>query len=176
VYKQTENGNKFLAFYFKNSAGETVSRTEWEVKKTDRITQEQYESKIVNQISRIKQIVTKYIPEEQYNSDVNTFEDFCKKTIELLGDKHKDVKIRIKVVYDSNGYTTLPNYSKYQFIESMDISSDSSKIKVLNIDQMERAPRNNEYDNEALFQTAGQTQAQPTTQTTTQGNPNDLPF
>lgn len=143
-FKTLDSGTKFIAFYFEDTNGYKMSHTEYEPKQTPGSTDEQYHDKVANQISRIKQIVTKFIPDEEFIIEVDTFDAFGKRVISLLGERYVGKKIRIKVVYSDKGYTTLPRYWKFQFIESMDIPQDKSKIRILSIDNISRPKPNKE--------------------------------
>ena len=47
----------------------------------------------------------------------------------------QDILLRVKIVYNNKGYTTLPNYCKFTFIEPMNLPEGQvSKITELNID------------------------------------------
>jgi hypothetical protein len=139
-YGISEKGNEFLAFYFKNEAGEIGSHTEWIPKGN---STEEIEKKELNQMSRIKQIVKTFISLERFVFSAESFEDFAKKTIQILGDSYKGIKIRVKMVY-SGKYTSLPKPWKARFIERMDNNGyygdakGESKIKILSIDPMVR--------------------------------------
>jgi len=127
--------NEFIAFYFKGENGEKLVYTQWKPGGSD---PEKVTEKELNQMSRIKQICMCFIPEEKFVFQSNTFEDFAKKIINLLGNSYVGVKLRVKVVYSGN-YTSLPNYWKFRFIERMDtVSKEKSKIKILSIDKMTR--------------------------------------
>jgi hypothetical protein len=133
-YGKTDNGNEFLAFYFVNPANETLSHTEWKPRAKDA---EKLESAVINQMKRVKQIVTKFVPQERFEFNASSFKEFADNVIRILGNDYKGKKVRIKVVY-SGKYTSLPNYSKFQFIESMDVPKEKSKIKMLSIDKVTR--------------------------------------
>lgn len=135
------NNNEFIAFYFINSEGEKGSHTEWVPKGKDSDDQLKKE---LNQMSRIKQIVKTFIPAEKFVFSANSFKEFAEKTISILGDSYKGIKIRVKFVY-SGKYTSLPKPWKPRFIERMDnngyygeAKSSTSKIKILSIDPMTR--------------------------------------
>lgn len=133
-YGKTPN-NEFLAFYFVGPTGEKLSHTEW---KPTGVDTEKVAEKEMNQMSRIKQIVLNFISPERFIFQANSFEEFAKKVIELIGTSYVGVKLRLKVVY-SGKYTSLPNYWKFRFIERMDqVPAEKSKIKVLSIDKMTR--------------------------------------
>jgi len=138
-YGKTEK-NEFIAFYFVGADGSKLSHTEWKPTERSMDTPEKLAEKELNQMSRIKQIVLNFIPEANFVFQANSFEDFAKKVIALLGTTYVGVKLRLKVVY-SGKYTSLPNYWKFRFIERMDtVPADKSKIKVLSIDKMNRTP------------------------------------
>lgn len=138
VYKETDNGNKFIAFYFKDENGNTVPKTEWEPREGDNI-----ETKVNNQLARIKHIAVNsgIMSKDEFVFKAENFEQLAKQVEEKLRakkDKWDSHKLRIKVVYDFNNYTTLPSYTKFAWLESMDVPKDQSKVKILPIDKMER--------------------------------------
>jgi len=135
TYNVSANGNKFLAFYLKDLSGAEVSKTEWEPKDEN---PEKLKNKVNNQMIRIHHILVGSGVLSEINIEADDFEEFANKLIDLVGDKYKDVKIRAKVVYDDNNYTTLPNYTKYIWIEPMSVPKEKSKIRILGIDRMER--------------------------------------
>ena len=127
----SKNDNEFIAFYFIGSNGEKGSHTEYKPKHEDPA---KLAEKELNQISRIKQIATCFIPEEKFVFSANSFKEFVNKTISLIGDSYKDVKLRVKMVY-SGKYTSLPSYWKFRFIERMDAER---KITWMSIDEKDR--------------------------------------
>lgn len=47
--------------------------------------------------------------------------------------------LRVKIVYNNSGYTTLPKYAKYTFIEPMSLVNENKSVIVkLGIDQFEK--------------------------------------
>jgi len=136
-YNESRNGNKFLAFYFSDENGNQVPKTEWEP------NGENQESKVNKQLARIKHIAVNsgILSEDEFVFKAEDFESFAKQVVEKLKSKQdqwKDHKLRVKVVYDFNNYTTLPSYAKFDWLENMNIPADQSKIKILPIDKMER--------------------------------------
>jgi hypothetical protein len=132
--------NEFIAFYFKGSNDEKLVWTQWRPGGND---PEKVTEKELNQMSRIKQLCMCFVPKEKFVFQSNTFEEFAKKIIEILGNTYIGVKLRVKVVYSGN-YTSLPNYWKFRFVERMDnngyLGDDTkkSKIKILSIDKLIR--------------------------------------
>jgi hypothetical protein len=130
-YKTSPNaGNEFIVFHFEKE-GKTLSHTEWKPKDQD---PEKLENKTNNQIKRVKHIVTKFISEDVYTFQASDFKSFCLETIKLLGNSYVGKKVRIKVVYSFNNFTSLPNY--VPFIEKMEIPKNQSKLEILSIDKM----------------------------------------
>lgn len=142
-YGISQSGKEFIAFYFVDAKGAKGSHTEW---KASAETPEKLVEKEMNQMSRIKQIALCFVTKEQFVFSAISFEDFAKKTIAIIGDKFKGVKLRVKFVYSGTKYTSLPNYWKFRFIERMDTNGNlgdnnkESSIKVMGIDKLERTP------------------------------------
>lgn len=134
--KVSPNGNNYCVFHFEKD-GKTFDHTEWEPKGND---DEVIRSKTENQITRFKHIITKFVPNEKYNIIGENFVDFVKKNIQLLGNSHIGKKVRIKVVFNNSGFTTLPAY--VPFIESMEVPKNESSLYISSIDKMTREPRN----------------------------------
>ena len=136
----TKSGNEYMAFDFRHmTTGATLSHTEYEPKPSPNDnTPENLQSKIDNQIKRIGHIVTKYIDKAQYDAmleRVNSFKEFADGVIALLNGKTEGKKMRLKVVYGSKDFTSLPKY--VPFIESVDeVSKDASKLRITSIDRI----------------------------------------
>lgn len=127
-YKISPNNNPFLVLTFEKD-GKTLIHTEYEPKDKDGNV---LENKKLNQMKRLKHIATKFVSEDEFIIDEETFESFCNKFISLLKGKHETVDLRIKVVYSNKNYTSLPKY--VPFIERMDV--DKSTLEILSIDKM----------------------------------------
>jgi len=129
-FKTSSEGSEFMVFQFEKD-GKKLSHTEWKPRDED---DERLENKTKNQIKRVKHIVTKFIPEDKYVFSVTDFKSFCENTINLLGETYKGKKVRIKVIYSFNNYTSLPRY--VPFIELMSV--DKTKLEILSIDKMKK--------------------------------------
>lgn len=129
------NGGHFLEMIFEKD-GATMIHTEWEPKLggyTD--TPEKLQDKETNQYSRMLQILTCFYDESQIDFNGSSFSEFSSYIVNMLNAANKDKKLRVKVVYNKNGYTTLPNYAKYTFIEPMELpEGKTSAIVQLSID------------------------------------------
>lgn len=163
-YNETST-NEFLAFYFVNPAGETLSHTEWKPRVSD---PQKLEAAVINQMKRIKQIVTKFVPAEEFEFKASSFKEFANNVIKILGNRYVGKKVRIKVVY-SGRFTSLPSYTKFQFIESMDVPKEKSKIKILSIDKLSRDEQ--EVSPDIIDKTANPFRENPGVRSAT-----DLPF
>jgi hypothetical protein len=158
-------GNEFIAFTFEMD-GKTLIHTEYQPKDED---PEKLENKKANQIKRIKHIVTKYISEDLFVINAQNFKEFCESTIRLLGTSYVGVKVRLKVVYSFNNYTSLPNY--VPFIEKMDVPKEKSGLEILSIDKMTKT----QPDTERNTQTNPYESTDKSASDTNKGD-NDLPF
>ena len=126
VYGESPKGKKFAAFHFINDKNETLIHTEWEPVDIDN---EKLANKTNNQIKRFKHIITKYVPKENFEGfTVNNFEEFVKKSIQILGKKYVGVKVRLKVTLNNANYTSFPNYTP--FIELMSVPKADSVLSI----------------------------------------------
>lgn len=132
--ERSANGNLFLEFAFDKN-GAQLTHTEYEpTKRADQST-EDLEAKANNQVRRILQILQVWYTKEQLSSfSAESFDQFGKWVKGMLDAADKSKKVRLKVVYGNTGYTSLPKYAKYTFIESMEIPASESKVKDLKID------------------------------------------
>ena len=135
VKNVSTNGSNFLEFTFANEAGATMKHTEFEPSSSA----QNYEERVLKQMSRILQILSVFFTKDQLASgDLSTVNDFYQWVLNKYNTADKTKKMRIKIVYNDKGFTTLPNYSTYTFCESMDITEDKSKIRILSLDKMIR--------------------------------------
>jgi hypothetical protein len=125
-YGESAKGKKFAAFHFINSKGRVLIHTEWEPFDVD---EAKLANKTENQIKRFKHIITKYVPKSSFEGfTANGFEDFVKKSIQILGNKHVGVKVRLKVTLNNANYTSFPNYTP--FIELMSVPKSESVLNI----------------------------------------------
>lgn len=125
VYKKLENGNEFIAFNFINDEKQTFVHTEWVPSSDDANI---LAKKQKNLSKRLFHIAKKLVDESQLKFKAETFGDLCTKLITAIGDNYKDKLFRCKVIYNNKNYTTFPNY--VPFIESMDIPTEKSKLRM----------------------------------------------
>jgi len=181
-YGKSEKGNEFLAFYFEDPSGAQVSKTEWPVRMPEVLTKlspeeyakdnssekNMYESMITNQMARIKHICVDsgIVDNDKFTFEAETFKDFAESVVNIIGKNNEGKKVRIKVVYDRNNFTSLPSYTRYVWIESMDVSDEESKIRILSIDKMQRTQSDREVDSPNPFDNS----------TNSSESKDDLPF
>jgi hypothetical protein len=133
------SGNRFFEITFEKD-GATLTHTEWEPKLGGyTTTAEQLQQKEDNQYSRMLQILHCFYDDALLNFNGETFEQFAKWIVMMLSAADKSKLLRVKIVYDNKGYTTLPAYAKYTFIEPMELpEGETSAIAELGIDKFAR--------------------------------------
>lgn len=132
------NGNNFLEIKFEKD-GKELTHTEWEPTPRPGATEEETQKKATNQVSRIMQILKCFYPEEMLAFSGTSYKEFITWVANLLNNADKTKLVRVKVVYNQKGYTTLPNYAKFKFIEPMNLpEGEKSGIAELGIDVFTR--------------------------------------
>lgn len=160
------NGNKFLEIKFEKD-GKELTHTEWEPTPNPSLSNEDNQKKATNQVSRIMQILKCFYPKELLVFSGSSYQDFINWVVTLINSADKSKLLKVKVVYNNKGYTTLPNYAKFTFIEPMDLpEGETSKIVELGIDVFTRPVVADKEANEE----------NPLDITTTTKNDNELPF
>lgn len=133
--KKSTTGKDFLEIIFENSAGQTVSMTEWKNEKNMWIkTDEDLQHRDNMQFGRILQILNCYYPSIE-PTELSTFADMINwvksKLDPMIATKNS---LRLKVVYDKNGYTIVS--SNGIFVEPTAVTD--SQIKLFKRDLLER--------------------------------------
>lgn len=131
VYDVSEKGSEFLVFHFEDEKGKQLAHTEYKASDNDPLV---LANKEANQIKRIKHIATKFVSEDAFTFSADSFKEFSEKTIKILGSNFVGIKVRLKVIYSWNNYTSLPKY--VPFIEKMEIPKDKSNLEISSIDKM----------------------------------------
>ena len=134
--KKTENGRDFLEFVFENENGQTATMTEWKNEKNMWIkTDEDLQRRDDAQFGRILQVIDS-IKGEHTDFEGSSFVEminWVKSQLEVTTGPLNS-ELRLKVVYDKNGYTKVSNLGI--FVENMDIKE--SQIKLWKNDLLER--------------------------------------
>lgn len=132
---KTANGRDFLEIIFENEQGQTATMTEWKNEKNMWIkTDEDLQKRDNQQFGRILQIVDCFglRPEFEGSSFVEMIN-----WVKGILDQYKSIdnkSLRLKVVYDKNGYTKVSNLGI--FVEPMSVTE--SQIKLWKNDLLER--------------------------------------
>lgn len=133
---KSPNNKDYIKFTFEKD-GKTVNFTEWKNEKNMWIkTDEDLQKRDDQQFGRILQLINCY-----YNSvpdfEGNSFSEMINWVKTILNDQIiKDKDLRLKVVYDKNGYTTVSKLGIY--VEPTSISKEDSQIKLFKNDLLER--------------------------------------
>ena len=163
---KSPQGKDYLEFVFQNEEGKTASFTEWKNEKNTWIkTDEDLQNRDNKQFGRILQIVKcfKNDPEFEGSSFVEMI-NWVKTTLTTIGEWDK-TPLRLKVIYDKKGYTTVSKNGIY--VEPM--STEESQIKLWKNDLLERPiVADNESSTNSLTQ-----QSTPVTE---KNGADDLPF
>ena len=108
-------GKNFIEFRFEKDGKELV-HTEWEPKERAEDTEEQNQNKATNQVTRINRILRCFYPKEVLNFTGSSYKEFTNWVVAMLNAANKDTLLKVKVVYNKDGYTTLPSYVKFAAI------------------------------------------------------------
>ena len=133
-------GNTFIELKFVSKDGQSVTVTEWEPSKGANTNDADFNNKCDNQFKRIDQILSCFYPDDKDREfEGEDFKDLVAWVIDKLDKADKSILLRVKVVYNDKGYTTLPKYAKYTFIEPMSkVNEGKSVIVKLGIDQFDK--------------------------------------
>ena len=178
--KVSPNGNKMFDITFVNEQGQTAVHTEWEPKmapwmkdKTD------LERNQARQFKKMLQILLCFYKDEQINFEGEDFMSFANYIATMLNAADKTKKLRLKLVYNKDGYTTIPTAVDDTFIEPMDVEETAIKI-ITGKDVVVRpviADKETKNDNPFTTMTAAPTFTEPTVVTAAfNNNTDELPF
>lgn len=161
---QGPTGNDFIEFTF-NHGNKVATHTEWEPRKSEMDSEETYQKKCDNQLRRFLQILGCFYKDEELTFIGSSFKQLIDWVKQMLDAKVDKELLRVKFVYNFSGYTALPNYSVYTFIEPMHVvNEDKSVITKLNIDNFNKPVVADKEENN------------PNPEDLQQENKSDLPF
>ena len=133
---KTPNGRDFLEIIFENENGQTATMTEWKNEKNMWIkTDEDLQRRDDAQFGRILQVIDSVIGEHM-DFEGSSFVEMINWVKSQLNVNAGDIQhgLRLKVVYDKNGYTKVSNLGV--FVEPMSV--EESQIKLWKNDLLER--------------------------------------
>jgi hypothetical protein len=141
--ERKEDSPKALSFHFKQDGGGTFRHFEFPIDNDrEKKNAEAYYDRLVkagktpdqvkplfvqtyikrvytDQASRIKHIMSKFIPEAQcLISGVSTFEAFSNAVVKTLGSSYEGVKLRLKLIYNSKDYSTFPRWADFVEVQT----------------------------------------------------------
>lgn len=170
--KVSPNGNKMFDITFVNEQGQTAVHTEWEPKmapwmkdKTD------LERNQARQFKKMLQILLCFYKDEQINFEGEDFMSFANYIATMLNAADKTKKLRLKLVYNKDGYTTIPTAVDDTFIEPMDVTESNIKITAKDV-VIRPVIADKETKNDNPFTTPEVA----TAAFATSNDPNELPF
>ena len=179
--KVSPNGNKMFDITFINEQGQTAVHTEWEPKMAPWMKDKSdLERNQARQFKKMLQILMCYYTDEQINFEGEDFMSFANYIATMLNAADKTKKLRLKLVYNKDGYTTIPTAVDDTFIEPMSVTE--SKIQITAKDIVVRpviadkeVTVNNPFTTPTM--TAAPTFTEPAVATAAfSNNTNDLPF
>lgn len=132
--EKSPQGKDFLRVTFENETGQTAEFTEWKNEKNMWIkTDADLQNKDNQQFGRIIQLINCFTTTPDV--EINSFDEMIKWVKGILDPFIKDKKkLRLKVIYNKNGYTQVSKYGTY--VEPMDVTE--SQIKLFKNDLLER--------------------------------------
>lgn len=166
---KSPQGLDFLEIVFENEQGQTANMSEWKNVKNIYIkTDEDLQNRDNMQFGRILQIIDCFYPERPEFEGTSFVEmiNWVKNTLTPMIALKK--KLRLKVIYDKKGYTTVSKNGI--FVEAMDVLG--SQIKLFKRDTLER-PIQADVEPAVDPLTIGNTGTPVTSETT---GTDDLPF
>ena len=126
--KVSPNGNKMFDITFVNEQGQTAVHTEWEPKMAPWMKDKSdLERNQARQFKKMLQILLCFYKDEQINFEGEDFMSFANYIATMLNAADKTKKLRLKLVYNKDGYTTIPTLVDDIFIEPMDLNDPCRK-------------------------------------------------
>lgn len=167
--EKSPQGKDFLRVTFENEAGQTAEFTEWKNEKNMWIkTDADLQNKDNQQFGRIIQLINCFTTTPDV--EINSFDEMIKWVKGILDPFIKDKKkLRLKVIYNKNGYTQVSKYGTY--VEPMDVTE--SQIKLFKNDLLERPVK---ADAEKPADPLATNPIKVDTPVTETGDINELPF
>lgn len=130
--KTSPQGNKMFDITFVNEQGQTAVHTEWEPKMAPWMKDKSdLERNQARQYKKMMQILLCYYSDAQINFEGESFAEFANWIATMINVADKSKKLRLKLVYNNAGYTTLPTSVDDTFIEPMELADGQEyKIKI----------------------------------------------
>jgi hypothetical protein len=166
---KTQNGRDFLEIIFQNADGQTATMTEWKNEKNMWIkTDEDLQRRDNQQFGRILQVIDA-VKGEHTDFEGSSFVEMINWVKQQL-DTRVTSGLRLKVIYDKNGYTQVSKNGV--FVESMSVAE--SQIKLWKNDLLERPVQADVEKPADPLAPTSEVESTPVTETKTGAD--DLPF
>ena len=169
---KTPQGRDFLEIIFENESGQTATMTEWKNEKNMWIkTDEDLQRRDNQQFGRILQVIDAVSSVGHDDFEGSSFVEminWVKQQINHAVENNESNFVRLKVIYDKNGYTQVSKNGI--FVEPM--SAEESQIKLWKNDLLERPVQPDKEDDPLGSPNIGV--STPVTETKTGAD--DLPF
>tara|TARA_R110000764_G_scaffold151036_4_gene238527 strand:+ start:113 stop:733 length:621 start_codon:yes stop_codon:yes gene_type:complete len=121
----TDGGAAFFDIKLKDSNGNETNMREYEPD----TTRDDYAKKSKSQMTRLKHVVTKFVPEGTALPAVATFPELWAAVKQLLIANQCNTKpVRVKLIYNDKGFLSIPKY--VPFLESMTVAAADSKLNL----------------------------------------------
>ena len=170
--KVSPNGNKMFDITFVNEQSQTAVHTEWEPKMAPWMKDKSdLERNQARQFKKMLQILLCFYKDEQINFEGEDFMSFANYIATMLNAADKTKKLRLKLVYNKDGYTTIPTAVDDTFIEPMDVTESNIKITAKDV-VVRPVIADKETKNDNPFTTPEVA----TAAFATSNDPNELPF
>lgn len=140
-FETSPTGKKFIEISFAKD-GQTVSKTEWEPQRRQMDTDETFATKERNLAGRLSCYIDCFYDSTTPGIEFegSSYTELANWFITLMNKVDMTKKLNIKVVYNKDGYPTLPDYYKYAFVEPAEKPETWTKepLAIRGIDQITR--------------------------------------
>ena len=136
IFNDGDGSTAYLEVTVNDKDGKSASRRYFEpkvdgviIKDDEALGKKQQQfSKLLANIGR------RFLGKDYVLPNTDSFESFCKAFISDLGDKYKGVELRVKMVVNNKGYTTLAAYAPA--FELASVPENESTLKINSIDKV----------------------------------------
>lgn len=135
--KTTPNGKNLIELTF-TKGGSKLTSSEWEPEKFADEKEEDFERRCSGYLSRLIDILACFYDRSSLTVKADSFSDLADWFVMKAQSADKTHLVRIKSVYNKNGYIVLAGGYKYTFIEPMTVKKEDTKIRILSKDVIVR--------------------------------------
>lgn len=121
-----EGENPRFKVVVRNAQGQTAQKAWFEPKLGGFVDEKVLKTKISQFNGVMANIARRFLGEKYVPQGVTSFESLCKTVIKDIGDKYVNKELRVKLVYNKDGFPSLPNVAPI----FEDISTNPSKLVI----------------------------------------------